>query len=176
MTDRDVFAELTEQLRDDVGAVAGNLVALLGPSAEPRMLEQLVNARAEMWAANLLGDDDRLAAQTVIDLACVLFPGDAAPGADWWRTPLGQAAARSTGAPAAETVSYSVAGAMLGCSKQYIGKLVGDGRLRRGGNGGVTMTSVRAILNRTARSGSRRTVRGRKAPAGSGQTPCTRAG
>jgi hypothetical protein len=57
--------------------------------------------------------------------------------------------ARSVGHPSAEVVSYSVAGAMLGCTKQYIGKLVKTGRLVAGPSGGVTAESVRAIA-RTA--------------------------
>lgn len=138
-------AELTEQLRADVGAVAVAFVAVLGP--EMRMIEQMVDEYAPMWAEVLLGDDDRLAAQTVIDLACILFPGTTSPDAEWWRTPLGQACARSTGYPAADIVSYSVAGAMLGCSKQYVGKLADAGRLCRGPDGGVTVNSVRAVLN-----------------------------
>lgn len=147
MTDRDAFADLVEQLQADIGAAAGALLALLGPSGEMLLVEQQVHSHARMWASDLLGDDDRLAAQTVIDLVNVLFPGDTGPGADWWRTPLGQAAARSTGYPDADVVSYSVAGAMLGCSKQYVGKLANAGRLQRGRSGGVTTTSVRAILN-----------------------------
>jgi hypothetical protein len=146
VTDRDAFAELVEQLRADLAAAAGALLALVGPSREMLLVEQQVHSRAEMWASDLLGDDDRLAAQTVIDLVNVLFPGDTGPGSDWWRTPLGQAAARSTGYPGADVVSYSVAGAMLGCSKQYVGKLADAGRLERGSSGGVTTASVRAIL------------------------------
>jgi hypothetical protein len=147
VTDRDSFAELVEQIRTDVGAAAGALLALVG-SREMLLVADQVHAHAVMWAANLLGDDDRLAAQTVIDLVSVLFPGDADPRTEWWRTPLGQAAARSTGYPSAEAVSYSVAGGMLGCSKQYIGKMVAAGRLHRGPAGGVTMTSVQAVLNK----------------------------
>jgi type II secretory pathway pseudopilin PulG len=143
---QDALSGLTAQLRDDVGAIVWGLTALVGPSEAMRAAEQQVQARAAVWAAQLLGDDDRLAAQTVIDLVNVLWPGDGGPPAEWWQTPLGQATARSVGYPGAEVISYSVAGAMLGCTKQYVGKLVAGGRLQRGPAGGVTTGSVRAIL------------------------------
>jgi hypothetical protein len=146
VTDPGAFTELVEQLRTEVGAAAGGLLALLGQSPEMLLVEQQVHSRAVMWASCLLGDDDRLAAQTVTGLAGVLFPGSTGPAATWWRTPLGRAAARSGGYPGADVVSYSVAGAMLGYSKQYVGKLVAAGRLERGPSGGVTSASVRALL------------------------------
>jgi hypothetical protein len=150
LADPGAFAALVEQLRADVGAAAGALAALLGPSPGILMAEQQVHDLAPGWAASLLGDNDRLAAQTVIDLVCVLLPGSTGPDTGWRRTPLGQAAPRSTGYPAGETVSYSVAGAMLGCSKQYIGKLVEAGRLTRGDSGGVTSASVAALARQRA--------------------------
>jgi hypothetical protein len=142
-------AALTEQLRKDVAAVTWGLTALLGPCEELQLVDQRINAHAAMWAAALLGDDDKLAAQTVLDLMAVLW-SNCDPTTDWWRTPLGRAVARSVGHPTADVVSYSVAGAMLGCSKQYVGKLIQAGRLDRGPNGGVTSRSVRATLQGTA--------------------------
>jgi hypothetical protein len=139
-------AELIRQLRADVGAVTWRLTVLLGPCEELELVDQRVHASAVVWAASLLGDDDKLAAQTVIDLMMLLWP-NSDPTTDWWRTPLGHAVARSVGHPTAEVVSYSVAGAMLGCTKQNVGKLVQAGRLDRGPNGGVTTQSVRAALH-----------------------------
>lgn len=144
------LVRLADQLRDEVGAIVRSLAALLGPSEQLLMLEQQVESRAAMWASNLLGDDDNLAAETVIDLVNLFFPGDAGPDAGWWRTPLGRAAARSVGFPGADVVSYSVAGAMLGCTKQYIGKLAAAGRLDRGSSGGVTTASIRDFLKDAA--------------------------
>lgn len=142
---------LAEQLRSDIGAVAWGLTALLGPDEATRVLDAKISARAPMWASQLLADDDKLAAQTVIDLMNVLWPTNTEPPPEWWSSPLGQAAARSIGHHGAETVSYSVAGAMLGCSKQYVSKLVAGGKLERGTEGGVTTSSVRALLRaRTA--------------------------
>lgn len=138
---------LVEQLRTDVGDMAGRLMNLIGPAQEMILLEQNIAGRAEIWAAYLLGDDDNLAAETVLDLINVLWP-NCEPTLDWWRTPIGRAVARSIGHPNADTVSYSVAGAMLGCTKQYVGKLVDQGRLQRGQDGGVATQSVRAVLRK----------------------------
>ncbi|WP_019901206.1 hypothetical protein [Salinispora arenicola] len=136
----DLHQAITEQIRDEVAAVALALEALIGPDC-PRVSER-VQDRAPMWAAQLLDEDDRLAAQTVIDLMNVLPP----PTADWWGSPLGQAVARSVGHPDADHVSYSVAGAMLGVSKQAVAKMVGTGRLSRGSDGGVTTASIQHLL------------------------------
>lgn len=136
----DLHQAITEQIRDEVAAVALALEALIGPDC-PRVSER-VQDRAPMWTAQLLDEDDRLAAQTVIDLMNVLPP----PTADWWGSPLGQAVARSVGHPDADHVSYSVAGAMLGVSKQAVAKMVGTGRLSRGSDGGVTTASIQQLL------------------------------
>lgn len=160
MADQDTgtaFAELVEQLRTEVGQVVFGLMSLLGPTEDMLLLEQTVDSRAQMWAAALLGDDDHLAAETVTDLVNVLWPRSE-PTPDWWRTPLGRAAARSVGHPGAEVVSYSVAGAMLGCSKQNITKLLAAGRLTKGPTGGVTTASVREEL-REVEVGTRRSRR-----------------
>lgn len=134
-------------LTEDPTAVPAATVALVGPDEAVRALEGQVHEMAPMWAAQLLQDeDDKLAAQTVIDLMSALWR-EGEPSTDWWETPLGRAVARSTGT-SLDVVSYSVAGAMLGTSKQYVGKLVGQGRLERGPDGGVTHASVRAHLNK----------------------------
>jgi hypothetical protein len=141
------FDDLVTQLRTEVGAIAQGLAALIGPSEAMQEVEMRVDSHAVMWASYLLGDDDKLAAQTVIDLANVLFPDDREPQLQWWRTPLGQAVARSMGHPSAEVISYSMAGAMLGCTKQNVAKHVTAGRLERGPDEvGVTSESVRALL------------------------------
>ncbi len=143
----DWLIDLTEQIHEEFGAIAGAMAALLGPTAS--QLEFQVQARAEMWAAQLLGDDDKEAAQTAIDLMCVRWPGDARPPTDWWGTPLGMAVAASCGYPNAEVVSYSVAAAMLGCTKQNITNLLAarTHRLVRGPNGhGITSESIRERL------------------------------
>lgn len=55
---------------------------------------------------------------------------------------------RRAGHPSAQAVSYSVAGAMLGVTRQGVHDLVTRGKLARHPDGGVTVDSVRARLNR----------------------------
>jgi hypothetical protein len=98
----------------------------------------------------LLGDDDQAAASTAIRLVAALYPGDTPfdPPPEWWRTPLGQVVLRRVGHPSAQAVSYSVAGAMLGVTRQGVHDLVTRGKLARHPDGGVTVDSVRARRNR----------------------------
>ncbi|MGM1062739.1 hypothetical protein [Saccharothrix sp. Mg75] len=105
---------------------------------------------AARLAATVEGDDEQAAVHTLARLVGALYPSDGPfdPPADWWRTPLGRATARRVGHPAATAVSYSVAGAMLGVTKQGVHDLVRRGKLARDPDGGgVTTASVRARLN-----------------------------
>ncbi|GAA1311709.1 hypothetical protein [Saccharothrix xinjiangensis] len=112
-------------------------------------LPDRVDAVAGRMAATLLGDDETAARHTIARLVGALYPGDEPfdPPADWWRTPLGRVVARRMGHPAAHSVSYSVAGAMLGVTKQGVHDLVRRGKLTKDPEGGVTVASVRARLN-----------------------------
>lgn len=96
-------------------------------------------------------DDDRLAAQTVIDIMCWRWP-DAAPEAcghaDWWQTPVGRLCARSLGRVDADAVTHSVAAAMLGVTRGTISQWVHRGTLDRHPDGGVLRGSVLARLAR----------------------------
>ncbi len=123
------------------------LEILLGSSGDLRA-ESAAASRA--WAAVLLGADDQAAAQLAIRLVAALYPGDTPfdPPPQWWRTPLGQVVIRRAGHPSAHAVSYSVAGAMLGVTRQGVHDLVTRGKLARHPDGGVTVDSVRARLNR----------------------------
>jgi hypothetical protein len=94
-------------------------------------------------AAQLASGDDRLAAQTAIDLAAAIFPGDTEIPADWWGSPLGRLMAQSAGHPTAEAVSFSVAADMLRVSKGRVQQLVRQGKLDRHPDGGITSASVR---------------------------------
>ncbi|MEV0732345.1 hypothetical protein [Polymorphospora sp. NPDC050346] len=132
---------LAEQIRTEVGRVVAALDGLLGPAAPPTAAK--LPACAAAWAAQL--DTDGYYAERVArHLVDVLWP-TVDPPTEWWRTPLGRAVARTIGHPRAEVVSYAVAGAMTGVSKQYIGKLVAAGRLSPGPAGGVTTASVHAL-------------------------------
>ncbi|WP_433269007.1 hypothetical protein ACQPZF_05750 [Actinosynnema sp. CS-041913] len=112
-------------------------------------LSERTDALAGRLADAILGDDERAAVHAIARLIGALYPSDGPfdPPAEWWRTPLGQATARRLGHPAAQAVSYSVAGAMLGVTKQGVHDLVRRGKLTRDADGGVTTESVRARLN-----------------------------
>jgi hypothetical protein len=126
--------------------IVNPLEILLGGSGD---LRAEIAATSRAWAARLLGDDDQAAAETAIRIVAALYPGDAPfdPPPQWWRTPLGQVVIRRAGHPSAQAVSYSVAGAMLGMTRQGVHDLVTRGKLARHPDGGVTVDSVRARLN-----------------------------
>lgn len=114
-------------------------------------------ARAGAWASELLGEDDQAATRIAIRLVSALYPSDTPfdPPPAWWQTPLGVVVARRVGHPAAETVSYAVAGAMLGVTRQGVHDLVNRGKLVPHHGGGVTTASVRERLNQRAAERSR---------------------
>jgi hypothetical protein len=111
-------------------------------------LREIVRIRAGQWADRMRDGDDGTATRTAARLIATLYPGDRAfdPPADWWQTPLGQTVALRVGHPAAETVSYGTAGAMLGISRQGVHDLVRRGRLPRHPDGGVPSAAVRDRL------------------------------
>lgn len=116
-----------------------------------------LEAEARAWAATLLDDDDQPARFLAIRLVSALYPSDGPfePPSEWWSTPLGRVVAWRAGHPWAEAVSYSVAGAMLGVTRQGVHDLVQRGKLARHPAGGVATDSVRARID--SRSGSPRT-------------------
>lgn len=142
-------AALIDQLTTVVRTrVLDPLEILFGDDAAIAYLHRRCQTEAKAWAAALLGNDDEAAVSTVMTLIAALYPGDAPfdPPVDWWRTPLGQVVIRRVGHPAAESVSLSTAGAMLGMTKQGVHDLVRRGKLTRHEDGGVTTESVRARL------------------------------
>jgi hypothetical protein len=124
------------------------LEVLLDGDDVVRALRGLIRIRAGHWADGLRTGDDATAVGTAIRLVATLYPDDRAfdPPAAWWQTPLGQVVARRVGHPAAESVSYATAGAMLGISRQGVHDLVRRGRLPRHPDGGVPTTAVRDRL------------------------------
>ncbi|MFC7589406.1 hypothetical protein ACFQYP_41285 [Nonomuraea antimicrobica] len=102
-----------------------------------------------MWAAQLLGPDDRLAVHMAARLVAALFPGDGPfdPPDEWWGTAFGRAVARRAGHPGKEAVPFATAGAMLGITRQGVHDLVKRAKLDRHQDGGVTTASVHARLN-----------------------------
>lgn len=136
--------ELTAQIADELARLAGALGSVLGDM--DLTMERRAQQAAPMLAAQLLQeDDDRLSAQTVIDLMSALWPRSD-PDPDWWQTPLGRVCARSFGRDDAEAVSHSVAAAMLGLHPKSIGQEINRGRLDRHPDGGVLRSSVLARL------------------------------
>jgi hypothetical protein len=140
---------LVEHLRDVVEhRLIDPLEILLERPLTVTPVRHHIARRAESWAADLLGDDEPVAMTTAARLIAALYPSDRPfdPPVEWWRTPLGQVVAARVGHPFAEAVPYSVAGAMLGVTRQFVHNLVSRGRLERHPDGGVTVASVRARM------------------------------
>ncbi|MEV4121698.1 hypothetical protein [Micromonospora sp. NPDC049645] len=118
-------------------------------------LRALIRERAQSWASTIISGDDRAAVSVVMRAIATLYPGDGPfdPPIDWWRSPFGRAVARRVGHPTAESVSYAVAGAMLGITRQGVHDLVSRDKLARHPEGGVRSASVR---DRLLKQGTRR--------------------
>ncbi|MEU4397686.1 hypothetical protein [Micromonospora orduensis] len=118
-------------------------------------LRAVIRERARSWATTIVSGDDRAAVGVIMRAISTLYPGDGPfdPPIDWWRSPFGQAVARRVGHPSAESVSYAVAGAMLGITRQGVHDLVSRDKLARHPEGGVRSASVR---DRLLNEGSRR--------------------
>ncbi|MGC4815505.1 hypothetical protein ACLQ29_33835 [Micromonospora sp. DT228] len=118
-------------------------------------LRAVVRERASSWATTMVGGDEQAAYGVIVRAISTLYPGDGPfnPPLDWWRTPLGQVVARRVGHPTAESVSYAVAGAMLGITRQGVHDLASRGKLARHPEGGVLSAAVR---DRLLRQGTRR--------------------
>ena len=132
---------VVRQLVDEIDrALVGPVRALLGQDLGDRLWERL-RERSPMLAAQLGGDDDDIAAELVVDVLNLLWPGGD-PDPEWWRTPVGRLCARSLGTDDADAVTRSVAAAMLGVHPGTIAQLVARGRLERHPDGGITRASV----------------------------------
>ena len=101
-----------------------------------------------VWTEEMLGPDDDAAQTTAIRLISTLFPSDEPfnPPAEWWTTPFGRAVLLRAGHPNAEAVSFTVAAAMLGISRQGVHDLAKRGKVQAHPEGGVTVDSVQARL------------------------------
>ncbi|HKT02462.1 MAG TPA: hypothetical protein VJT31_23280 [Rugosimonospora sp.] len=115
---------------------------------EVERVRALVAVRAWVWAVQLLGGDEPAALGTVCRLVSALYPGTSPfqPPVHWWSTPVGRVVAHRFGHPFATSVSYPVAGAMLGVTRQAVHDLVARGKLARHPDGGVRPESVRDRL------------------------------
>ncbi|WP_433517359.1 hypothetical protein ACQP2T_18510 [Nonomuraea sp. CA-143628] len=142
-------------------ALAGELVRLIdrrivdpleilfGSDEQVGPVRDRLRIEAEVWAAQLLGPDDRLAVHTAARLIAAVFPGDSPfdPPDEWWRTAFGRAVARRVGHPGKAAVPFATAGAMLGITRQGVHDLVKRAKLDRHPDGGVTTESIRERLN-----------------------------
>ena len=140
--ERDLVRLVTSRLLDP-------LEILLQGEPGIEAARERVRREAAGWADDLLGPDQPRAVLIGARLISVLYPGDAVfdPPAAWWGTPLGRAIARRLGHPAAERVSFAVAGTMLGITRQGVHDLVRRGKLRPHPDGGVTTLSIRERLS-----------------------------
>ncbi|RCV54016.1 hypothetical protein DEF23_03860 [Marinitenerispora sediminis] len=142
-------AQLQDQLVHLIGArLLDPLEILLEDAAMVDGVRTAVRIRAAAWARDMLEADDRVAIGLIMRAVATLYPGDGPfdPPTDWWRTPMGRVVAWRVGHPTAERVSYPVAGAMLGITRQGVHDLVARGRLPRHPEGGVLPTAIRDRL------------------------------
>jgi hypothetical protein len=133
---------LYRQLAAEIEArFLGPLDTLLDGAEPLRALRRRLDADAQMWAAQILGPDPALARSACARVLAVVQPSD--PDPSWWRTPFGRAVVRLVGHPGRASVSRSVAGAMLGITRQGVQDLVNRGKLARHPDGGVSVASIR---------------------------------
>lgn len=142
------------ELADDI--VRALAVRLLDPleillDGHPSLdrVQARLREQAEIWAERLLDGNRRTVVATLVRLTAALYPSDVPfdPPLAWWRTPMGQVTAHRIGHPTAEGVSYPVAGAMLGITRQGVHDLVVRGKLARHPDGGVLSSSIRDRLH-----------------------------
>lgn len=136
--------DLARQLLDLMGGRLLDPLEILLDDPLTDLREQCKLAAGSL-AGRLLSPDDKVATHAVARVVGALYSGDDEfdPPADWWRTPLGRIVLIRVGHPYTETVSYAVAGAMLGVTRQGVHDLVTRNKLTRHPDGGVTVTSIR---------------------------------
>lgn len=148
-----------ESLRDQLVQVIG--VRLLDPmeilldgDSVVDGVRTVLGLRAKAWSQTMLEADDQGAMRMIIRVMAALYPSDEPfdPPVDWWRTPMGQVVAWRVGHPTADSVSYPVAGAMLGITRQGVHDLVTRGKLTRHAQGGVVPMSIRDRLRQEGRT------------------------
>lgn len=139
MDSDEIAAHLLERMRLRILSPLTTLVGLdLIDLIDPRL-----KSAARRLAQQMLSDDEREAAQTVIDVMALLWPDTDPEDEDptWWHTPLGQQVARSIGEDNT-AVTYRRAATMLGVQRGTVSKWVQRGTLDRHPDGGVRLGSV----------------------------------
>ncbi|GGR54594.1 hypothetical protein GCM10010168_86950 [Actinoplanes ianthinogenes] len=146
MTGSDALAEQLIRLLD--ARLTDPLEILLDGDGSVDVVRARLHRRALDWAFVIEHGSEPEAVGMLARLIATLYPDDHAfaPPVQWWRTPLGQAVARRMGHPFVTSVSYAMAGAMLGITRQGVHDLVRRGRLPRHPDGGVPVRAVRDRL------------------------------
>lgn len=134
------------QLAHELQAALLPVAPLLGLDIHDRVQERARGKVASILAI-LRSDDDKLAAGHGSDLMHALW-GHGDPPPEWWRSPLGLVCAKALGSTAGESISHSVASAMLGTHRGTVASLVHRGTLDRHPDGGVLRSSVLLRLAR----------------------------
>jgi hypothetical protein len=135
------------QLADELDArLVGPVRSLLGVDLAEQLADRLT-ACAPMLAGQLTSGDDRLVAETVIDVMLALWGTDDPPRR-WWRTPLGVRCAASLAGQRDGAFSRRAAADMLDVHVGTVDQLLSRGTLERHPDGGVTAGSVLARVAR----------------------------
>lgn len=131
---------LEGQILEELNRPLHALGALLGTEAVRPIRHHIEECVGEITAA--LRSDGRAARDTALGLMRVLFPWDAEPPAQWWRTPLGRACATYSVGLYSDRVRANSAAAILGIGPSRVYQLLDSGKLTRHPDGGVTRASV----------------------------------
>lgn len=154
---------LVAQLAGDIGRqlderFIGQLIVFVDDESVMRPLCDKLADKSVAAARALRGSDDQAAKVAATMLAGVLFPGNADIPNQWWATPVGQAVVRTIGHPYATHVSLAVAAGMLGIQRATIQSYLQRGYLQEGPNGGVSVASIQARLNKKTNAGAASTA------------------
>lgn len=136
-----IVDDVAAQLADELGDIVRTLGDVLGLDLRMDM-EQRLDSRVAILAAELCCEDDRLAAEAVRTLIGARWPDGCDIPPTWWSTPAGRMVARSVGRDDTEAVTWSVAAAMLGVTKGTVSQLMHRKSLTRHPDGGITRSSV----------------------------------
>lgn len=140
-----IIDETTEQLSAEIGDVARSIGDILGADIAEQ-IELRLESRCRLLAAELCSEDDHAAAEAARTVMFVRWPEGCEPPPEWWRTPVGRMVARSIGHEDGDSVSRSVAAAILGVHPGTVATLLERGKLERHPDGGITRASVLARL------------------------------
>lgn len=105
-----------DQLVDEIEVVAVRVGAVLGVDLFDLLVQRAHDRAPALLAAVLDETDDRVAAGTAVDVMALLW-GQGDPDPDWWHTLLGRLLARPLAREDTESVTHSVAAAMLGVTR-----------------------------------------------------------